>query len=237
MFGRDGIQVLAGVQIASVSTHDGQFTVDLSTARAGQRARSCWSPPAAGRTSATRAGHASGSIRGAGRSRWTSGCGPRDGLWAVGDVTGKGAFTHMAMYQAAIAARDILGEDGPPADYRALPRVTFTDPEVGAVGLTEQQARDAGLTVRIGLTDAAGLDRGWIHKAGNEGFIKLVEDADRGVLVGATSVGPGRRRGARRRWRSRCTPRSRSSTLQPMIYAYPTFHRAIESAVKDLAAS
>ena len=44
-----------------------------------------------------------------------------DGLWAIGDVTGKGAFTHMSMYQAAVAVRDLLGEDGPWADYRAVP--------------------------------------------------------------------------------------------------------------------
>ena len=59
-----------------------------------------------------------------------------DGVWAIGDVTGVAPFTHTAMYQAAIAVADILGEDAPRADYRALPRVTFTDPEVGSVGLT-----------------------------------------------------------------------------------------------------
>jgi hypothetical protein len=62
-----------------------------------------------------------------------------------------GAFTHMAMYQAGIAVRAILGEDGPPADYRAVPLVTFTDPEIGSFGLTEAQARDAGLQVAVGL--------------------------------------------------------------------------------------
>jgi len=73
-----------------------------------------------------------------------------DGVWAVGDVTGKGAFTHVAMYQAGVVIRDILGEPGPPATYHALPRVTFTDPEVGAVGLTEAQARDRLAAVRVG---------------------------------------------------------------------------------------
>ena len=111
-----------------------------------------------------------------------------DGLWAIGDITGKGAFTHISMYQAGIAVRDILGRPGPPAAYHAVPRVTFTDPEVGSVGLTEQQARDAGLDVRVGRTDVASSTRGWIAKA--EGVVKLVADGDRGVLVGATSVGP-----------------------------------------------
>jgi pyruvate/2-oxoglutarate dehydrogenase complex dihydrolipoamide dehydrogenase (E3) component len=63
-----------------------------------------------------------------------------DGLWAVGDVTGKGAFTHVAVYQGRIAAADILGVAHQPADYTAVPRVTFTDPEVASVGLTEAQA-------------------------------------------------------------------------------------------------
>ena len=66
-------------------------------------------------------------------------------LWAVGDITGKGAFTHVSRYQAAGAVADILGQDGPPADYRAVSRVTFTDPELASVGLTERQASERGL--------------------------------------------------------------------------------------------
>jgi pyruvate/2-oxoglutarate dehydrogenase complex dihydrolipoamide dehydrogenase (E3) component len=158
-----------------------------------------------------------------------------DGLWAVGDVTGLGAFTHVAMYQADVAVRNILGQDGPPAEYDALPRVTFTDPEVGAVGLTERQAREVGLAVRVGMTDIRSSSRGWVHGSGNAGFIKLVEDADRGVLVGATSVGPngGEVLGALSVAIHGRVPTDR---LQHMIYAYPTFHRAIGDAVRNLAA-
>ena len=57
-----------------------------------------------------------------------------DRLWAIGDVTGKGAFTHVSMYQSAVARRDILGEDGPPAAYHAVPHTTFTDPRSPASG-------------------------------------------------------------------------------------------------------
>jgi pyruvate/2-oxoglutarate dehydrogenase complex dihydrolipoamide dehydrogenase (E3) component len=156
-----------------------------------------------------------------------------DRIWAVGDVTGHGAFTHMAMYQAGIAIRDILGQEGPPADYRAIPRVTFTDPEIGAVGQTEQQAWDAGVDVRTGSTPLPSSARGWIHKVGNDGFIKLVADAQRGVLVGATSAGPsgGEVLSALAVAVHGEVPIER---LRHMIYAYPTFHRAIEAALADL---
>ncbi|MBA9003626.1 dihydrolipoyl dehydrogenase family protein [Thermomonospora cellulosilytica] len=156
-----------------------------------------------------------------------------DGVWAIGDVTGKGAFTHVSMYQADVAVRDILGQGGPSADYRAVPRVTFTDPEVGAVGLTEAQARERGINVRTGMTRIPASSRGWIHGRGNEGFIKLVQDADRGVLVGATSAGPngGEVLSALAVAVHGEVPAER---LRYMIYAYPTFHRAIQSAVEDL---
>ena len=159
-----------------------------------------------------------------------------DGVWAIGDVTGHGAYTHMSMYQADVVVRDILGQGGEPADYRAVPRVTFTDPEIGCAGLTEAQAREAGLRVRTGLTEVPYSARGWIHKAGNDGFIKVIEDADRSVLVGATSAGP---------WGGEVLSALQVAiraevpvaTLRNMPYAYPTFYRAIEDALRNLGSS
>ena len=78
-------------------------------------------------------------------------CRAADGVWAIGDVAG-GGFTHVSKYQGRIAASDILGHDVK-ADYRAVPRVYFTDPEVAAVGMTEAEAREAGL--RLGQPDRA----------------------------------------------------------------------------------
>ncbi len=157
-----------------------------------------------------------------------------DGLWAVGDITGQGAFTHVAMYQSDVAVRAILEQAGRAARYHAVPRVTFSDPEVGAVGLTQAQARDQGLRVRVGVAQVPASARGWIHKTGNGGFVKLVEDADRGVLVGATSAGPagGEVLGA---LSVAVHAELETATLRTMIYAYPTFHRAIEDALKALA--
>jgi pyruvate/2-oxoglutarate dehydrogenase complex dihydrolipoamide dehydrogenase (E3) component len=156
------------------------------------------------------------------------------GVWSVGDVTGHGAFTHVAVYQARIAVRDILGQDGPPADYAALPRVTFTDPEIGACGLTERQARERGLKVRAGLVPLSQVTRGSIHGPGAEGFIKLVEDGDRGVLLGGTTAGPsgGEMLSMLSVAISCGVPTER---LRHLIYAYPTFHRGIEGALAALA--
>ncbi len=155
------------------------------------------------------------------------------GVWALGDITGKGAFTHMSMYQAGIVIDDILGREHCAAEYHAVPRVTFTDPEIGAVGLTEREARDHGLTVRTSVTQVPESARGWIHKAGNDGFIKLVEDCGRGVLAGATSAGPwgGEVLGALAVAVHAAVPVQR---LREMIYAYPTFHRGIEDALAGL---
>lgn len=156
-----------------------------------------------------------------------------DRTFAVGDVTGKGGFTHVSMYQAEIVVNGILGSDVAPADYRAVPRVTFTDPEIGSVGVSERVARTSGLSVRIGIEPIPASTRGWIHKAGNEGFIKVVEDAEEGVLVGATAMGPygGEVLGLLALAIHAEVPTAR---LKSMIYAYPTFHRAIESALRDL---
>ncbi len=158
------------------------------------------------------------------------------GLWAVGDLTGVGAFTHIAMYQAGIATADILDQHPAPADYRALPRVTFTDPEIGSVGLSEATAHSHGLHIRVGSSQIPQSARGWIHTSGNDGFIKLIEDADRGVLIGATSVGPvgGEVLGLLTLAVHAQIP---TTTLAGMIYAYPTFHRAVEDAVRNLAST
>ncbi len=157
----------------------------------------------------------------------------RPGVWALGDATGKGAFTHMSMYQAGIVVRGIVGEGGPPAAYHAVPRVTFTDPEIGAVGLTEREARDRGLEVRTGYTDLAASSRGVVHQVGNKGFVKVVADPAAGVVVGATVAGPygGEILGA---LSVAVHARVPLAVLREQIWAYPTFHRAIGEALAQV---
>jgi pyruvate/2-oxoglutarate dehydrogenase complex dihydrolipoamide dehydrogenase (E3) component len=154
-------------------------------------------------------------------------------MWAIGDVTADGGFTHVAIYHADIAYNDIMGNGVPGADYRARPRVTFTDPEVGAAGMTEAQARKQGINVRTGIQKASVTSRGWIHGPGNDGLIKVVEDRDRGVLVGATSMGP---RGGDILGIFELAIRNQVPTddLRHLIYAYPTFYRGVGEAVRNL---
>ena len=231
VFARDGIEVRTGTPATSVS-HDGrQFTVRLDggtlTAQrllvaTGRRTRLAeLGAAAAGVEENARTIPVDERMRAA------------SGVWAIGDITGVSAHTHMAMYQAGVAVRDILGTGGPGADYRAVPGVTFTDPEIGQAGLTEARAREQGVDVRTGVTQIPSSARGWIHKAGNDGFIKLVADARRDILVGATSAGPmgGEVLGALVVAIHGQVPITR---LKTMIYAYPTFHRAIEDALRNL---
>ena len=157
-----------------------------------------------------------------------------DRLWAIGDIAGKGAFTHMAVYESGIAVDDILGVESPRVgQFHAVSRVTFTDPEVGSVGMTEKQARDAGIDVHVSVVDSSKSSRGWIHGEGNTGLMKLVADAEKGVLVGATTIGP---RGGELLALFNLAVHARVpvAQLRSMIYAYPTFYRGALDALAAL---
>lgn len=156
-----------------------------------------------------------------------------DRIYAVGDVTGRGPFTHVAVWQARVLIAHLLGRPEPYGGYHGLAWVTFTDPEVGRVGMSEQQAREAGIEVAVGLSRIASNTRGWIHGPGNDGFVKLVADATTGVLVGATVVAPG---GGEILGLLTLAVHARVplTTLRTMHYAYPTLHRAVSEALQAM---
>ncbi len=155
------------------------------------------------------------------------------GLYAIGDITGRGAFTHVAVWQSRVLTAHLSGEPEPFGGYDALAWATFTDPEVGRVGKTEQQARDAGLTVRTGVAPISANTRGWIHGPGNDGFVKVVEDADTGTLVGATVVSPA---GGELVAVLTLAVHARVPvrTLETMHYVFPTLHRAVLEAIRAI---
>jgi pyruvate/2-oxoglutarate dehydrogenase complex dihydrolipoamide dehydrogenase (E3) component len=188
-FADEGITVRSGVSVVSTRTADGSVAVTLAdgTELTGERLL-----VATGRTANLPEGDldATGLDVSTGYVAVDERLRAADGVWAMGDVTGKGMTTHVALYQGSIVVTDILGHEPRPADYRAVPRVCFTDPEVASVGLTEAAARDAGLDVDIAVKQVPATFRGWLHRTGNGGLFKLVVDRTAGTLVGATAVGP-----------------------------------------------
>jgi dihydrolipoamide dehydrogenase len=115
-----------------------------------------------------------------------------DWLYAIGDLNGRALFTHMGKYQAGLAADHVLGHPRATphgADGPLSPRVIFCDPQVAAVGHTEQTARDAGLDVRIVETSTSGNAGGSFYGRNAPGTSRLLIDRARGVIVGATITG------------------------------------------------
>ncbi len=113
-------------------------------------------------------------------------CRAAEGIWAIGDVTGVAPFTHVAAYQARIAAADILGKPAV-ADYSAIPRVAFGDPEIACVGLVPDADHEGLLTAQADLSES---DRTETYGCGVRGHLGLVADPKREVLLGAWSIGP-----------------------------------------------
>jgi pyruvate/2-oxoglutarate dehydrogenase complex dihydrolipoamide dehydrogenase (E3) component len=153
-------------------------------------------------------------------------------VYGAGDVTGLGGFTHLAYYHGQVVARRLRGEDAR-ADHTAVPRVTFTDPEVASVGLSELAARERGLNVVTASTDPAETARGYIHDF-HGGTLKLIGDRDRGVLLGATMVTPraGEILGELVLALRAGTP---LRTLADVIHPFPAFNRVLGAVLQELA--
>ncbi len=116
--------------------------------------------------------------------------GGRNWLYAVGDVNGRALFTHMGKYQAWIAAENALGRKvDAVAEGIGSPRVTFTDPQVAAVGKTLEQAKEAGVDARAVDVATDGTAGASFQGKGTGGTSRLVIDEPRGTIVGATFVG------------------------------------------------
>ena len=117
---------------------------------------------------------------------------PGGWLYAVGDCNGRALLTHMGKYQGRIAGDVILGKEVTAyADHGIVPRVTFTDPQVCAVGYTEAQAREQGIDVRVVSYPTGDVPGAYVLGNGITGTSQLVVDGARNVIVGATFTGPG----------------------------------------------
>jgi pyruvate/2-oxoglutarate dehydrogenase complex dihydrolipoamide dehydrogenase (E3) component len=142
-------------------------------------------------------------------------------------------FTHVGMYQGRIAAADIAGAPRA-ADYTAIPRVVFSDPEIAAVGLTEAQARERGTDVatsHVSLPDA--IARPWTYEQNPRGDLGLIADRQRQVLVGAWAVAP-----LAGEWIHQAALAIKTKTplgvLRDTVAQFPTFSEAYLKAVEAL---
>ena len=187
LFEREGIRIETGVKIervdraedgtVSIVTGKGRFVVDDLLVAAGREPQV---PEGLAELGVERDRRGFIAISPCGKTNL-------EGIWAAGDITGKFQFTHYAGYQAHHIAKHLELDVCVPIPDTLVPWAIFTDPEIGHAGMTEQQARDAGIDVRIGRLDAAELD--WFRTTSQpDGFVKVVVDAKSGVVIGAHFV-------------------------------------------------
>jgi pyruvate/2-oxoglutarate dehydrogenase complex dihydrolipoamide dehydrogenase (E3) component len=157
-----------------------------------------------------------------------------DGVWAIGDCTGGLMFTHNGKYQGRVAVSNILGNERK-ADYRAIPRVVFTDPEIAAVGLTEDAAREQGLDVATAVIDLpTSISRPYTYEQDPRGTLGVVVDRGRNVLVGAWALAP-----LAAEWIHQAVLAIRAEVpldvLQDTVAQFPSYSEGYLSAFRELS--
>lgn len=160
-------------------------------------------------------------------------CRAGDGVWAIGDCTGVAQFTHVSKYQARIASADILGKPVK-ADYRAVPRVLFTEPEIASVGLTETDARAQGIDAVSAVIDLpTSIARPYTYQENPKGTFAVIADRERSVLVGAWAMAP-----LAGEWIHQAVLAIKAeiplSVLRDTIQQFPTFSEGFGLALRQL---
>jgi pyruvate/2-oxoglutarate dehydrogenase complex dihydrolipoamide dehydrogenase (E3) component len=156
-----------------------------------------------------------------------------EGIWAIGDCTGGPMFTHNGKYQGRVAVSNILGRPAK-ADYRAIPRVVFTSPEIAAVGLSEDAAREQGLDVSAAVIDLpSSISRPYTYEQEPRGTLGIVVDRARNVLVGAWALAP-----LAGEWIHQAVLAIRAEVpldvLQDTVAQFPSYSEGYLSALREL---
>lgn len=154
-------------------------------------------------------------------------------IWAGGDATGELLFTHVGGYEAEVIVADVLGHPFP-RDYRVIPRVTYCEPEVGSVGLTEAEARQAGHDVVTSTASVADNSRAFIEGEA-AGLVKVIADRETGEVLGGHVVAPSGGELLHEivaAMAGRVPPR----VVGEAVHAYPTLSESVRQAFRQLAA-
>lgn len=159
-------------------------------------------------------------------------CRAGENVWAVGDVTGVAMYTHIAEYQSRVAVADILGKPRA-ANYTDIPNVTFTDPEIASVGITDPSHAPEGMDIVSAHVDLQQGARPVTYGKGYEGGMCLLANRKDKVLVGAWAAGP--LAGEWIQWASLAIRgRVPLDVLDDCLFAFPTFTRLYVQPLKDL---
>lgn len=190
-----GVEVITGTEVVSASSRDGNGGTPEVTLADGRSITGTELLVATGRMPRTdRIGLESVGIEGGGYLE-TDDCmrvGDHPWLYAIGDANGRTLLTQAAKYQAWVAARSILGRPVPPAaENQGMPRVTFTDPQVAAAGLTLEQAREEGRDAVALDVPTSGTPGASFEGKDTPGTCRLVVDGGDGTILGATFTGYG----------------------------------------------
>jgi dihydrolipoamide dehydrogenase len=153
-----------------------------------------------------------------------------DGLWAIGDVAGRG-LAHVASAEGVYVAEQIAGVHAEPVPYDSIPACTYCSPEIASIGLTEEKAKAAGIPVKVGRMPFRALAKA-LGAGEPNGFVKVLYHAETGALVGAHLVGPAVTDLIAELALAKTTEVNAESLVHT-IHAHPTFAEAIRIATED----
>jgi dihydrolipoamide dehydrogenase len=153
-----------------------------------------------------------------------------DGLWAIGDVAGRG-LAHVASAEGVFVAEKIAGVHAEPVPYESIPACTYCHPEIASVGLTEEKAKAQNLPIKVGRFPWRALARA-VGSSETTGFVKVIWHAETGALVGAHLIGPAVTDLIAELTLAKTTEVNAESLIYT-IHAHPTFAEAIRGATEE----